>query len=238
MPTAIWFTGHAIADTIATSLMKGIPNAQAFYTSQMEEVDLGQYDAHIAYGILRGTADIFTRCERRNIPWFNVDRGYFGANHYDGTYRISYRGTQAKWTGDKQADHPLKQSSGYTLIAPPTAYVCEFFGIDYETWLRNAACGNAYTVIRHKGTPTPVNWQNVSKVITFNSSLGWQALERGIPVVSDPQHSVVGSYLATKPIDTCNTDELFTFMKTRQFTLAQIERGDAWEQIQSHLRSL
>lgn len=76
-------------------------------------------------------------------------------------------------------------------------------------------------------------------MITFNSSLGWQALERGLPVYSDPNHSIVGSYY--KLIDNnnvivqSNPEPLFEHMMKHQFSLRQIEQGEAWGLVQGYL---
>lgn len=236
MRLAIWTTGHPICDTIAQSFIKA--GCDSYHVNQIDSVDMEAYDAHIAYGILRNTDRVF----RRTKHWFNVDLGYLGAGHYNGTYRISYCGTQARWTGDKAANHPLRET---VLIAPPTPPVCQFFGVDSAAWLGNTIrqCKGLPYRIRHK-TSTPLGWSGIGGVVTFNSSLGWQALQRGLGVISDPEHSLVGSYLDvvgssggnTKSIDKNNLDALLMFMRANQFTLAEIERGSAWELVKSHIQ--
>ncbi len=191
-------------------------------------------NCNIAYGILRSCDAIF----RSSQHWFNVDRGYYGAGHFSGYYRISYRGTQFRWH-DKlpQSEQcvalkPFRRGT-YTLICPPTPDVCKFFGVDHAAWLGDAMRkAGPNRIIRYK-TDKPLDFTDVDKVITFNSSVGWLALQEGIMVDSDPLHSAVGSHYATKSIDTYESfmhidrEPLFRAMLANQFTLAEIEQGKA-----------
>src|SRR4051812_36204771 len=96
MKICVWKTGHEIADTVADALAEGL-NGICFSTDSKKDCDFSAFDAHVAYGILRGNAEVFRGCDKAGVPWFNVDRGYLNPSHYDGYYRISYRGTQASW---------------------------------------------------------------------------------------------------------------------------------------------
>lgn len=234
MKVAVWMTGHAICDTVAKSLAKGF-NADLHHVNALNDALLAQYDVHLAYGILRGAAEVFKACSRLGIPWFNADNAYFGAGHYDGFYRISYQGTQSQYRQGIEADHPLTlkpfRSGSRILVVPPTPYVCEFFNINMPAWLMEAIrkCDKPY-VIKYKDG-SEVDFTDVHKVITFNSSLGWKALAEGIEVDSDPKHSVVGSYYVDNPLPFCDIDRnpLMRFMAASQFTLKEIEQGKAWE---------
>lgn len=232
MIIAVYETGHEIADTVADALMHGLPNSILIEA----KTPLPFADVHVAYGILRGTADIFKQSEH----WFNIDRGYFNPGHYEGYYQISYKGTQAKYDPSfpitKEFDGKMEPIRKYDnskpiLVCPPTDAVCKFFGLK---WWNPGAIDQKF-VVRQKGEPNPINWDDYSAVITFNSSVGWQALQRGIPCFSDPLHSVVGSYYNTKSIDeaiemfnSMPREPLFNFMRSHQFTLAEIEQGHAW----------
>jgi hypothetical protein len=233
MNISVYDTGHEIADTIAKSLVMGM--------EQNIEADVA-----IGYGILRGMAANL----RKHKYWFELDRGYFNPGHYDGYYRISYKGTQARYDAaypiSKQYECELKPTRPYDkskpiLVCPPTDVVMRFFGLD--DWPCRATSNY---VIRHKGNPNPINWDDYSACITFNSSVGWQALINGIPCISDPHHSVVGSYYNPLGVD-ISLDEyvelfnnvprkpLLDFMSSHQFTLAEISRGDACSLINYYL---
>jgi hypothetical protein len=267
---AVWKTGHEIADTVAQAVAEGfdgelcdLQNLAAYSKNpnqiiQYYEIDsclsgiYSQWDVHLAYGILRGADSVF----KRIFHWFNIDRGYFNPSHYDGYYRISYKGTQAKYDADFSITseyhgelQPVRKRTyaGRILICPPTEHVCQFFGIDSEKWLSNArfmamsdAAANYET--RLKGDTRPIDWDNVKAIITFNSSVGWQALINGIPCLSDTTHSVVGSYYNAKSIDEAvellhskPRKPLLDFMASHQFTLAEIRQGLAWPLVNYYL---
>lgn len=232
----VWKTGHPIADTVADALAEGL-NAKVLNVHD----DYQKSPANIAYGILRGTAEIFKRSDKENTPWFNADRGYFNPGHYDGYYRISHRGTQARYDASFPAYdsniplRPKQNREGYILVCPPTDYVKAFFNI--KEW----ACKG---VIREKGCAIPLeqHLHGARIVVTFNSSVGWKALQMGIPCMSDPQHSVVGSYYNANSIDECMElfhskprKPLFNFMNAHQFTLKGIAKGEAWPLIRHYL---
>lgn len=212
-------TGHPIADTIS-DLIGDLPDG----------------DYKIAYGILRH--NLFTHGH-----WFEVDRALWGASHYDGLYRISYRGTQPKYVDNFPAKphglklSPWKLDGEYDLICPPTDHVCEFFNIDYSQWLMNAIrqADKAY-VIRTKGTSEPIEWAKVKRLITFNSSIAIQALQHGVPVISDPVHSTIGSYTShIESIYNYDRSVILDFISSHQFKLGDKEA--IWGIIKYYLSS-
>lgn len=255
MKIAVWHTGHEIADTVALALKDGL-NADMFHTSQCNPSIINEYDAHIGYGILRGTEVVFKESEKASLPWFNVDRGYFKASHYDGYYRISLRGTQQADLEKVIADYSRCQilleqpqrinEQAHTLICPPTPYVAKFFGVNQHEWMTNLynKFGNIKYVLRCKGEHIPVDEQltNCLRVVTFNSSVGWEALRRGIPVYSDENHSIVGAYQKSivKPLhlDYKSISELFAMMSSLQLTLAEIKSGELCNLLKMLLPSL
>jgi hypothetical protein len=264
MKIAVWKTGHEIADTVADALAEGL-NGKVYSASDCRLLPIADY--HIGYGILRGVADIFRMADKEKIPvtWFNVDRGYFNPSHYDGYYRISYRGTQAKWHDGiprKPWSGNLEPWRGFNstkpvLLCPPTEHVAKFFRLKYNAdklaatdWehehLQNAFKRGQGVTVRQKGSTAPIQWDEYSAVITFNSSVGWQALQKGIPVISDPQHSIIGSHYKHYGLNSL-TDfsqymvdtrlELFEAMNAHQFTLDEIKRGEAWPLIIHYLQN-
>lgn len=259
MRIAVWETDHPISQTVSKSLAKGF-NADLLSTRDISPARINEYDAHIAYGILRGTADVFRLCDQLNKPWFNVDKGYFGPSHYDGFYRLSCSGTQLKWHDGIPAERvdsltPTRDvwfSDFPILICPPSHYVCSWLGINDGDWIheqqqkiRSLKYGDLFDVkIRYKEEREPLDLSTYRAVMTFNSSVGWQALMAGLPVLSDTTYSAIGSYYATKCIDNWLTDmadipygPLIGAMKAHQFTLAEFESGKAWPILEHYLRS-
>lgn len=246
MKIAIWKTGHEIADTVAQSLAEGF-NAKTYRKDDVNwKAIVRENDCHIAYGILRGVDKLFGQALADCKSFFNIDRGYFSPGHFDGYYRISHKGTQAKYDSAFETHikfdmclEPIRKydKSKPVLVCPPTDAVCKFFGFK---WCPEKI--DQKFIVRHKGDPNPIIWDEISAVLTFNSSVGWEALQRGIPCLSDTTHSVVGSYYNTISIDeaiemfnTMPRKPLFDFMRSHQFTLGEIARGDAWGLINHYL---
>lgn len=204
--------------------------------------NLFRYDAVVAYGILRGTPELM----RSHPHWFEIDKGLTDAEHYDGQYRLSYRATQPIY--GKYSSPPTQayngeilpwKDSGHTLICPPTQHVCEFFGlgrqINYALSVLSSEDVNPNECrIRQKGDDSAIEWDKIGKLVTFNSSLGFEALKRGIPVISDPLHSTIGSF--TKNIGkTCGYDRLplFEFAGGHQFKLS--DGAKLWQIIKNYI---
>ena len=275
MRVAVWKTGHEIADTVAQATFDGlrqlngrnrfcetvcIGDCNVYKRNNTLEETVNFFDVHICYGILRGTADVFKSAKH----WFEIDRGYTNPHHYSGNYRISYRGTQARWhegipTGSSNGrtspfegvnlgsspspvtiepwrkDDPSKP----VLVCPPTLAVDAFFGLGaWIDWLPENR------VIRDKGDSTPIDWDAYRAVITFNSSVGWEAIRRGIPCLSDVNHSLVGSFYGETDLEKLiqkslmqpdRRQELFDTMAAHQFTLEEIKQGKAWPLINPYV---
>lgn len=224
----VFRTGHTINERVCTALVDG------FF----------QDEIHTTYGILRG-ADDWSR-KQKTLLW---DKGYFKPGHYEGYYRASWQGTQAHFEYGSDPRRlealeievlPWRQMTGHVLVCPPTDPVSRYFGI--EDWWGSVKSqllarydGPKDIRIRQKGTSVLLDddLANCEAVVTFNSGVGWEALRRGIPVVSDVVHSTVGSFLGTTIADLGRSmahhdrRALFSFMANRQFTLAEIENGTA-----------
>jgi len=221
----IWRTGHGISDSVST-LLANILKAEVRHVRDR----MNRSEINIAYGILRGSGDVF----RKSGHWFEIDKGYWGAAHYDGNYRISYRNTQGVYDdvwGEKECGVKLegwKSGGSIVLICPPTEHVCRFFGIDMITWIKDAVgkCEGKDYVIRMKEDTWKINWDRIRGIITFNSTLGVEALRRGIPVISDEENSMIGSYYKQKCVDYTLENvtkvermPLFNCMNSHQFKL-------------------
>jgi len=266
MKIAVWKTGHQIADTVAESvslgfsegflkLKSGIEGVGKFTTNipniDIEDDIIPSYDIHIGYGILRGMDEVFRASDKAGKHWFNIDRGYFKPCHFDGYYRISYKGTQQTTGLDRlEPDYArLEQlgieilpyrgfNDGGVLYCPPTHHAAMFFG--KRMMIDANSCGHKLTVRRKEmNLPLQPDLDGCSMVYTFNSSVGWEALRQGIPVASDPYHSICGAYqkLVDKMLyqDYEERRKLFAIMASLQLTLAEIRNGLLWPIIQKLL---
>lgn len=117
------------------------------------------------------------------------------------------------WYSDTQHD----------LYCPPTGYVGGYMKISPWEWIHEHVNRRQPYKVRFKGDEQPIDWPNVREVITFNSSVGWQALRRGIPMESDPVHSIVRSWQAAHGTD--KREELFAVMSACQLTLDEVRAG-------------
>lgn len=244
MKICVWRTNHPIADTIARAALVGLntPTNPTYFaetnTNYLHD-KVYSHDIHIGYGILRGMADVFRECDRQGKPWFCIDRGYWKPGHYDGYYRVSLRGTQQtsgwpapdwdRWEKLGLSVEPMRESTGKGVLScPPTDYVEEFFDIKDWFYKRHPFyhARNYNIRKRCKGSTIPLedDFNSNDSVETFNSSVGWEALRRGIPVESDPVHSIVGAWqeslkhrrkTGTYQSD-INTSDVETLMNTRE----------------------
>ncbi len=239
MRTAVWKTGHKIADTVADAFGFGNPSVQVIpsdYTpkyideKRYEALDDLQIDAHIVYGILRHTIPDYAR--KRGKPFFIIDNGYFKPGHYDGYYRISLNGTQQtthfpkpdyeRW---KQLGLEVKPWEYYDetlpeLACPPSCHVRE--------WDEAAAQWQAppHAIIRTKDSGEFDGFHNYSHVHTYNSSMGWRAMLEGVNATASG--GILAAWKGTR-------EDLFATMAAMQFTLSEIREGKAWELIRSQL---
>ena len=236
MRIAVWKTGHEIAGRVAEAIAGGLRGTGIRHTNcaelsgnllRLDDV-VGGEDLHIAYGILRGTAEVFRECGRLGKPYIHLDRGYWKPGHYDGYYRVSLCGTHQTAGLDKLSPDyerwralgvEMKPWRGFdhgkpVLVCPPTGEVAGFFGLDPELWRMQAveaSWWNDYECLLHqpyanvkvrlKGDTWPLDFSDFNFVKTFNSSVGWQALAAGIPCVSDPVHSIVGATYGKIPLE-------------------------------------
>lgn len=263
MKAFIWFTGHEIADAVARAVMDGLMPYNALWgvgkadqAAQAEDRVFESADVHVGYGILRGMDQVFKRAKRAGIPWVNIDRGYFRAHHYEGYYRLSLNGTQQtigvqsmapNYSRLRRLSINLEPWRGFDpskpiLYCPATQAVANFF--DHRGFkIDQKSLDRSGLVTRIKGDAAPLDFRDYNYVHTVNSSVGWQAIQAGIPCVSDPICSIVGARYKEIPLaelgeaQYLDREKLFGCMANLQLTLSEIRAGKVWETL-AHLLSL
>lgn len=250
----VWKTGHIIADTVAGAVHASLSGSILKSTSEVSQRAIDETEIHICYGILRGADTVFRLAEASRKPWFNIDKGYWKPGHYDGYYRISLRGTQQTTFHGLESDYAfiadnvdcvfrreMCDQGRKILVCPPTEYVAKFNNI---YWLDNSKrLSDDKSLYREKGCLRPLqsDLDQCSKVITFNSSVGWEALRQGIEVISDPAHSIVGAYqkFIDKPLhlDFTECRKFFAILASLQLTLSEMREGQLWPLLQKLLGS-
>lgn len=254
----VWLrtTPHGIYDNHTSCLIK--ENGQL--SQSIENADI-----HIGYGILRGMDKVFHECQKRNKPFILLDRGYWKPGHYDGYYRISLNGTQQTFGFDKlKPDYvrwgalgldicdgfdyrgPFQRSDTQrmtVLVCPQTEHVRNFFRKAFVYKRTDVDLWGLERIRKKDGQNIPLDFElsRTLKVITFNSSVGWEALRQGIPVISDPEHSIVGAFLhhhGKKTFDLATEEgqhlrrELFATQAALQLRLDEIRAGLLWPLIE------
>lgn len=258
----IWRTGHHINEEVTKAIRIGSqklsPHEPEFLVKDVSLRSPGDPVNHsIAYGILRGTADVFKDCDAQHKEWWEIDRGYFKPAHFNGYYRISLKRTRAYYSDEvagglpddrfqalNVAIHPWRQEAkGYILLCPPTEPVCEFYGVNRNHWIdeftKQAKEASGRLVrIRDKDTTTPLRYDLMEchAVITYNSNVALDALASGVPAISCNsevrQWNNLTVFDLKKPYSeliACNRLKLFRFLSYCQFTLDEFKKGYAWK---------
>lgn len=256
---ACYLTGHEIADTVMTRVARG--NG---YTLRHVSEPFHSAKVHVAYGILRGTADIFREAKRRGERFIFLDKGFMGAKHYDGYYRVGVNRFQQDYQphafGDERTSskwHPFREVNFETmevfwphwrgeeiLVIPPTEHICQFYNLGSpRIWLKETMA----SIVDHSARPIRVRFKtdgeplnhHLSKafaVVTHSSSVAWEAMRYGIPVISDPAcvtHNLMPLTLrdleneSAIQVDEQMVMSLLKFMSHYQFTLDELATGTA-----------
>lgn len=253
----VWYTDHEINQTITKAFYEGM-----LHHSQTKEIpyksvkDHREFTHSISYGILRGTGDVFRDCMAANKEWWEIDRGYFGANHFDGYYRVSLNGTRALYRScDLSRDRlealgvtyaPWNKNGNHVLICPPSEAVYQFYHNEKANgWAETyQAIARTYTKrevrIRHKDSKTPLHedLKDCHAVLTYNSNVAIDALRLGIPAISIAETELTEwNKLRTEDIESnklyeADREALFRYLSYCQFTLPEMRNGYAWEKCQ------
>jgi len=242
------------------ALHAGIPQNILKHTEWADNY-INSTNKHIAvgYGILRGTADIYRYNSINGVDFYEVDRGYINPNHYDGYYRITKNGLQARY---KELDLPFDRldklkfkrenwfnPKGHILIIPPTEYIEKFYNHSPGWWkseiVKSLDGTSRKFKIRDKSESRPLDHdlQDAYCVITFNSNVAVDASIKGIPVVTG-MYSVAGKWCKNSIQDVIenkieapsreHVDKLLRFISYNQFTLEEIRNGTAWKILNIH----
>lgn len=255
MPIYVWHTGHQINETLSMALHAGIPQSILKHTEWADNY-FNSTNKHVAvgYGILRGTGDIFLHNQDNRTDYYEVDRGYINPGHYDGYYRISKNGLQARYNDidlpdDRLAKLKIERANwfnpkGKIIICPPSEYIEQYYYHSPGAWTDNMCRAlkesNLDFKVRKKTDTTPLehDLQDAYCVIAFNSNVLIDATIKGIPVMGG-KYSIVtmwddNTFQQLKdrniaPPSESHVDKLLRFISYNQFTLEEIRNGTAWK---------
>lgn len=250
----IWRTGHHINQTVSDAIHAGLQGSIVKDTSQRHNYfQSPRKIPAIGYGILRGTAEVFWHNREHGVDFVEFDRGYLKPQHFDGYYRISKNGLQAKY---HEHEYPFDRLNklhinlqrnfnpkGHILVCPPTDFIQWFYGLSgwedkIEAILKNNT--TRHVKVRRKNDVTPLenDLTDCYCVVTFNSNVAIDAILRGIPVVVS-EFSVCHGWTPYKLQDIIDDKleapkeadilELLSFASYQQFTLEEIKQGLPWK---------
>lgn len=251
----IWRTGHQINEEVSNALHAGIPGSVLKSTDFVDQyIKSPNRFTAVAYGILRGTESIFKN--NGSAGWYEVDRGYIRAKHYDGYYRITRSALQAAYKDHELPSDRLDKLAvqtkstyhpkGLILVCPPTKHIEGFCGHRHGWWLETIEAflreHNITYRVRTKGDSRSLedDLYDCRGVVTFNSNVAVDAAINGIPVITG-KHSICGDWshnnLSALVENTLvqetpeHLDKLLRFISYNQFTLDEIRSGVAWRTI-------
>lgn len=244
MKTFIINTKHPINETVSKAILEGLPFAQEFVVGRDDWKQL-EGQRVIGYGILRGCDAAF----RLAGEYWNVDKAFFLPGHFHGYYRFSLNDIQPHFDGAGVDNFRAKRivpdilpwrfrPDKPFLLCPPTEAVCDFKKTNSIAW-RNQVYDHLFKNHdyrwRFKGSEIELadDLADCRGVITYNSSVGIEALRLGVPVISWPDSSIGHWSKITidnwskleKHYQTKNRQEFFNWLASRQFTLSEIRAG-------------
>ena len=184
---------------------------------------------------------------RSGKNFINFDRGYFHHFLQDGSgesthWRIVYNYMWHDHLGDfpddrmKESKVPILdwQSGDKIAICAPDPYHCEIFGLNANRWIEKTSAeirkySDRPIVLNHrKVNPVREIYKDLHCVVTFHSNCWLHALMIGVPVITTCKHRKIGSIdqIENPPRDRSFIQNMFY----KQWTMAQFESGQAWEE--------
>lgn len=191
----------------------------------------------IFYGILRGSGVAMRILDKKNIPFWYVDNGYFDAEYRDaksgikdmgGKYRIVKNDMIEQFTGQPSRSNKVRKME--VLMLPPTPYSAFMHDTTPEDWIidwtRNLSAVGHKIVRRDKSDKTPLEDQlkDFDAVIAFNSMAVMKAAEMGKAIYTT--HGIVrNADKFRSAVEYYDINELRDFYQGKQYTLEEIAEG-------------
>ena len=241
------YTNHVINKTLCYNFAKGS-------NSLMCHVDnFKDYNKSIAtYGVLRGTLEIIRKVKN----FYYMDHGYFNQSKrsfenkrtniidLDGYFRIVYNNFIHNGMGDYPNDRlkkldlkflKQKNTGNYIILSEPSEVMKKVYNVPY--WTNDTIkLIKKYTdrkvVIHNKFSKQPLKELliNAWAFISLQSTAGFMAMLNGVPSYFTDKNLNYISKLEDieKPIINY---KIFNNLAYGQWTLREIESGEAWEHI-------
>ena len=260
MPYTIWQTNHPINQTVTSAFARGIQKiSETGKGFNLKPISMFSKKADvrpcISYGILRGTGLLFQACRDNGVEFWEIDRGFWNASHYDGYYRISLGGMNPDYVSGiaqkfragciiPKIEAWQKNNDGHILFCPPSKYVKWFYDLpnhwEQETLGQLARHADRQIIIRDKDSVRPIeaDFAGCYAAVTHSSNIALDALRNGIPAICVGKHPIKdwnGFVISDieKDLTNCDRTELFNFLSWQQYNLLELSEGYPWEAVQA-----
>ncbi len=241
------YTDHIMNKTLCYNFAKGSESLLCHANKFME------YDRTIAtYGVLRGTLEIINKVKN----YYYIDHGYFNQSkrsfednrtnviNLDGYFRIVYNNFIHNGTGNYPDDRlkklnldilDQKKSGDFIIISEPSVVMKKVYNV--PRWTEDTIkLVNKYTdrkvIIHNKFSKEPLDFllKNAWAFVSLQSTAGFKAMQKGVPAFfTDYFLKNIGEIKDIEnPIINYN---IFNNLAYGQWTLNEIESGEAWENI-------
>lgn len=241
------YTDHIMNKTLCYNFAKG-SNSLMCHVNNFKE-----YNRTIAtYGILRGTLEIITKVKN----YYYMDHGYFNQSkrifdnnitnvvNLDGYFRLVYNNFIHNGAGNYPSDRFKKldlrvsdqiKSGKYIILSEPSEAMKKMYNV--PEWLEDTkALVKKYSdreiVIHNKFSKKPLKelLKKAWAFVSLQSTAGFTAMLNGVPAFfTDKTLQSISNILN---IENPEIDyAIFNNLAYGQWTLKEIESGEAWENI-------
>ncbi len=241
------YTDHIMNKTLCYNFAKGSKSLLCHAKKFVE------YDRTIAtYGVLRGTLEIINKVKN----YYYIDHGYFNQSkrsfednrtnviNLDGYFRIVYNNFIHNGTGNYPDDRlkklnldilDQKKSGDFIIISEPSVVMKKVYNV--PRWTEDTIkLVNKYTdrkvIIHNKFSKEPLDFllKNAWAFVSLQSTAGFKAMQKGVPAFfTDYFLKNIGEIKDIEnPVINYN---IFNNLAYGQWTLNEIESGEAWENI-------
>lgn len=245
------YTDHIINKTLCYNFAKG-SNSLLCHVNKFKE-----YNRTIAtYGVLRGTLEVINKVKN----YYYMDHGYFNQSkrnfennrtsviNLDGYFRIVYNNFihngKGNWPNDRLKNLNLeildqKKSGQYIIISEPSEIMKKVYNVPNwtnETIKSVKKYSDRELIIHNKFSKEPLNLllKNAWAFVSLQSTAGFMAMIKGVPsFFTDRSLSHIGKIQNIEnPVINYN---IFNNLAYGQWTLKEIESGEAWENISKNV---
>ena len=241
------YTDHIINKTLCYNFAKG-SDALMCHVSNFRD-----YNRSIAtYGVLRGTLEIINKVKN----YFYMDHGYFNQSKrsfednrtsiidLDGYFRIVFNNFIHNGKGNYPNDRlkklnlkilDQKKHGNYIILSEPSEIMKKLYNV--PNWTEDTLkLVSKYTdrkvVVHNKFSEKPLNLllKDAWAFVSLQSTAGFTAMSKGIPsYFTEDTLSHIGKI---QNIENPNINyKIFDNLAYGQWTLKEIETGEAWENI-------